>query len=740
MKLQNFPVSYSFQDLRQFLKSTDFSKAIILGIAITLPIVLAVYLNRLEIGIPIALGALLSSPSDVNGSLRHKRYGILLSALLAVLASILGGYLPFKNLILLPVLGLLTFVISYLSVYGFRASLIAFSGLFALVLSFAQISNALEIYERALLIGVGGLWYLLLTFIWHRINPKGQTDQFLSQTLELTSRYVKTRAKLLAEAENRDDDFKTLLQIQTDLNIQHETLRDILISSRRTSGNSNFERRRLLVLIQLVDILELAMANPVDYVKMDSLLREHPQQVKAFQELILTMAERLKELSDIIINRHPISHDLRLDLSLKSIHSNLKNWKPSARGTGEDLLILQNLYDYQEKQVQKIKKIQSLLLDDNLKEFQFAEKHEASRFVESQDFDIKILWDNLSLKSAIFKHSLRLALIFMIGFAVGNYFSLQNSYWILLTIIVIMRPNYGLTKTRSKQRTIGTLIGAGIAIGIVLLTQNMIVYSVLAVVTLVLAFAMVQKNYKTSAVFVTLSVVFVYALLQPNVLNVIQYRVLDTLIGAGLATFGNLLLWPSWEYLGIKLVIAESLAANKKYLSEISYLYQKKGSAPTSYKLSRKSAFLALGELNSSFQRMTQEPKSQQKNLENIYELVVLNHSFLSSLASMGTYIQTHSTTKASIKFKELVNEIMLNMDKSLELLNDKEVILNNQFSVQQKAEEYFVKKISEIKKMPLLDENVGYLQEAQVIVEQLKWLWNFSEKIKHKIAETTFN
>ncbi len=43
----------------------------------------------------------------------------------------------------------------------------------------------------------------------------------------------------------------------------------------------------------------------------------------------------------------------------------------------------------------------------------------------------------------------------------------QNPYWIILTIIVIMRPSYGLTKTRTKDRIIGTLIGAVLASGLV---------------------------------------------------------------------------------------------------------------------------------------------------------------------------------------------------------------------------------------------------------------------------------
>jgi hypothetical protein len=61
-------------------------------------------------------------------------------------------------------------------------------------------------------------------------------------------------------------------------------------------------------------------------------------------------------------------------------------------------------------------------------------------------------------------------------------------------VIVIMRPSYGLTK--KDERSYHRHTGAAIAVGIVLLTQNVVVYAVLAFVSLVFAFALIQQNYK----------------------------------------------------------------------------------------------------------------------------------------------------------------------------------------------------------------------------------------------------
>ncbi|MCF4101668.1 FUSC family protein [Gillisia sp. M10.2A] len=739
-----------FQDLLLFLKSTDFSKAFILGMAITIPITVGVYYNYFEVGLALALGALLSSPSDVTGSFRHKKIGVLLSALLACSASILGGYLAFDTWIFLPILGVVMFAISYLSVYGFRASLISFSGLFAMVLSMANISNVLEIHERALLIGLGGVWYLLLAILLQKLNPRGQTEQFLAYTLDLTSKYLHTRGQLLEPSSNREVLQKRLLDIQSDLNEKHETLRDILISSRKASGNSNYERKRLLIFIQLVDILELAMANPVDYSTMDTLLKNNPNQIKAFQELIFGMSQRLEKISEVILTNSNLASNNRLENYLSAAKESLNNYK-KLPGTysSEAYLMLQNIYDYQEQQVQKINKIEGLLSSKDIGNLRLLKNHEAIRFINPQEYDLKILIENFSFKSSIFKHSLRLAVVVMLGYALGAYFSVQNAYWILLTIIVIMRPNYGLTKTRSKQRMYGTLIGAAIATGIVLLTHNLIIYGVLAILSLVLAFSMVQKNYKTSATFITLSVVFVYALLKPNVFNVIQFRVLDTLIGAGLATLGNLVLWPSWEFLSIRTVIGDCIKSNASYLQEIIQFYDKKGQVPTSYKIARKEAFLSTGNLSSAFQRMTQEPKSKQKELDNIYELVVLNHSFLSSLASMGTYIQNHPTTEASTHFRTFAHTIDQNLKKAIASLEDNRLLeVQVESNEMQEAASFFDNKYRELinfsesnqQKIKDNQEVNAELQEAQLIIEQLRWLFSLSQKMIKRIKQIDFN
>ncbi|MGW8123519.1 FUSC family membrane protein [Roseivirga echinicomitans] len=718
------------------MKSTSFSRAILVGIAVTLPIVIGLQLGYFEIGLALCFGAFWSSPSDISGSFQHKKIAILISAAMVMIVSFIGGYMHNEAWLTLPVLGLLSFAISFISVFGFRASLISFSGLLALVLSFAHDLEQLEIYQYALLIGVGGLWYLLLAKLWHLINPKAETEELLSKTYMLTAEFIETRGKLVGPHQDREKLQSKLLKLQSQLTENHESLREILILSRRASGWSNYQDKRILVFVQLIEMLETAVANPVNYDRMDSLFNDHPKYIKIFQDLIFEMALQLRMISEAGSEKN----NLPKNDNLKQCFERVRNEIALLRETQNfEYLIFKNWFDYQEKQLKKLKRIKWLLDDPNIMEIDFIDRKAAKRFVAPQDYDPKLLLRNLSFKSTIFRHSLRLAVAVMVGYALGLLFPFQNPYWILLTIVVIMRPSYGLTKSRAKDRIIGTLIGGVIAYGMVFLIQDVYVYGALGVASLVVAISLIQKNSKTSAIFVTLSVVFIFAILSPDVLSVIKFRIIDTVVGAGLSYMAMLWIWPTWESVEIKVSIEKSVKANQLFLENIVEFYQKKGDVPTAYNLARKEAFLETSNLNSAFQRMAQEPKTKQKGAETIYELVVLNHTFLASLASLSTFIQHHETTEASEQFKNATGIIKNNLEVVLECLSNK---TSNVSKATAENDSLFEAQLpifgpteihnsTPIKKLTIHD-----FQEAHLVWEQLQWLYSISGKML-KLAAT---
>ncbi|SHI50128.1 Uncharacterized membrane protein YccC [Mesonia phycicola] len=733
----------------RYVSGTDFSRGLILAISIVSVVSAGYYLNMMPIGVGMAIGSFLVAPGDVPGNFRHRLLGMLSAVFLGVSVTIIGGLLNFNFWLELPIFFVVFFSVAFISVYGFRASLVTFTGLIASVLSFSSLGGD-DIFLHALYIALGGLWYIILSSIYLLLRPEKHTEVLLGETASLTGKFLSIRAKL-AEDVDREQYLTEQFNLQISINELHENLREALLSSRQKSGRSNSSRRQILIFIELVDILELGIAHPVNFQKVDELNKEFPELIVALKKLILEMGRRLNHISEVFIDGNRLTITNKTAQLIKEVEQLIETYKkteeyPQSRPT---VLLMRNLLDFEKKQHQKILSIERVLGNIKQRDAVNVKLKRPDQFLTPTDYSFKILAENFSLSSTIFRHSLRLAILMVLGLILGHVFDLQNSYWILLTVVVIMRPNYGLTKERTKKRIIGTLIGGVVAIGIVLLVNDPYIYIILAVISLITAFSMLQKNYVGAAAFITLNVVFLYALLQPNALNVIQYRVLDTLVGAGLAFLGNKFILPTWEHIAIENTLANVIEKNINYLKEIEQFYNKKGRLTNAYKLARKEAFLAMGNLSAAFQRTSQEPKSKQKEYSHLYRYTVLNYTFLSSLASLGSFIRSHKTTEASVYFESYIAHILENLNDTLTQLNkspekikakdkslsDVDKYLNKQYS---KLDHLRNKELEEGKEEISLPLRVQ-MQEAQLISEQLKWLHQVSLNLKNVNSKATY-
>lgn len=738
-KIQN-----NIKTIELFLKGSAFYRGIVLTISVVIPLLFLYSIDLFIYAPPIVLGAFLNAPSDVPGSLKRKIYGILISILLTALVTFIIFLVKPIFTILLIVIAVLSFLISMLSVYGFRASLISFSGLLAIVLSLAVSKPDIQaILIHVGLLVVGGLWYLAVSLLAGLLMPKKDDDQLLSDTLLLTGKYLKIRAKLLSKPHKREKFSKKALIVQTQISEKHETLRELLLEGRKRSGRSHSHERRLLIFISSVDIFELALANTLDYSKIDSLFGVKKQHLQAFKKMNKVMGNHLITLSELLLKKGQLPDDSILNTTLDETLEAIQNYKneiqlPKAR---EGAITLRNLNEYQKHLLEEIKAIRRVLGKVKSSSTVLLKDQDSQQFLTLQEYRFNIILQNFSLKSLMFRHALRISIAIVFGFAIGSLLGVKNAYWIALTIIVIMRPNYGLTKERSKNRIIGTLIGAVIATAIVVITKNTTVYMVLAVISLTFAFSLIQQSYKAGAAFITLNIVFVYALMDPNAFAVIQYRVIDTVFGAGIAVLANYVLFPSWEYRNLDSVILEVIEANNNYLQATKKLYHNKEENNLVYKVSRKKAFLAMSNLNAAFQRLTQDPKSKQKESVLIYDIVTLNHTILSGIASIGSYTANNKTTKPSEEFDVLIAGISNSLKNTASLLIKNEVQKIYKSKSVQLAQEKLIANYDNLSQARDKDIEAGnieidsdfllHLREAHLITNQLIWLKTLSSNLR---------
>ncbi|MCL8006289.1 FUSC family protein [Gelidibacter japonicus] len=726
-----------------FLKGSDFYRGIRLTFSAITPLAVLYLLGYFEYAPAIAMGAFLNAPGDIPGSLKRKVNAILISTVLTMLitATILfcKPYLP----LVIVALAVFSFFVSFISVYGFRASMVSLSGLLAMVLAFAvQKETPFEILSHVLLIGCGGLWYLLISYLFRKLSPKKDEIQFLSDSMSLIGEYLKLRARLLTKKTERQELIQQAFVLQSQINEKHETLRELLLLERKRSGRSHYDEKHLLIFISSVNIFEIIEAKHLDYNEIDRLFSDR-KYLKAFKNLNNVMGNHLITLSELLIKNDKIPENNFLIDALSEAKNAISLYVediklPKAR---EGALALRNHYDYQEQLLEEIRAIRRVMANVKDASKVSLKRHYTSQFLTLQEYRLNVIVQNFSFDSTLFRHALRFTVAIIFAFILGTLLDIRNTYWILLTIIVIMRPNYGLTKERSKDRIIGTLIGATIAIGIVLLTQNVIIYGILAIISLTLAFSLIQQNFKSAAAFITINIIFVYSLITPDAFQVIQYRVMDTIIGAGIAVIANYTIWPSWEALNLKNVLVDALNKNRKYLLATQELYYDKNKNELPYKLARKEAFLAISNLNAAFQRLTQDPKSKQKEFQLIYDMVTLNQTMVSAIASIGSFIINHQTTPASKEFDAIVRRIANTLEASCSILNEVNADCETMTIDIEEAQEKLMETYHNLSRMrdenlqndftELDRESLHNLQEAYLIANQLIWLKTLSDNLR---------
>jgi uncharacterized membrane protein YccC len=180
-----------------------------------------------------------------------------------------------------------------------------------------------------------------------------------------------------------------------------------------------------------------------------------------------------------------------------------------------------------------------------------------------------ILLANVTLRSSAFRHALRLAATTAAGVALYRALDLPHGYWVPVTVLFVLRPDFGSTFTRGLQRYIGT------AAGVVLATLAVAAfhpgpYALAALVTVfaVGVFAFLLANYALFTLSVTAFIVFLVSFGGTPEYVAALNRLVASVIGATLA-LGFYALWPTWERSTLPATTAELIEADHAFLRAV---------------------------------------------------------------------------------------------------------------------------------------------------------------------------
>jgi uncharacterized membrane protein YccC len=177
---------------------------------------------------------------------------------------------------------------------------------------------------------------------------------------------------------------------------------------------------------------------------------------------------------------------------------------------------------------------------------------------------------NLTLRSVMFRHALRLSLVVTLDVILMYLFGKQfthytHGYWLAMTSIIVLQPYTGETVRKSAQRVLGTVAGAVLAAVLASAIHSEWALLIVIAVGAALSVALYAVDYAWYCFFLTPTIVL---LTLPHLLDwrFAAVRMGMTGLGALIAVAAMLLLWPERESLQLPGLLARGAAADAGYL------------------------------------------------------------------------------------------------------------------------------------------------------------------------------
>ena len=713
---QAYLMKINTREIKSFFYSQYFSDGLRTTVGILLPSLALAYFDHFDFGLSLSLGALCVAVIDTPGPLVHKRNGMAIGNICVFLVAVITGFARLNVYTLALEITVLSFLFSMLTVYGNRAALVGTSALLVMILMMDKAEKPNEVSGYSAIIVGGGIWYMLFSMAFFRIRPYRAAQQTLGENITDIANFLRIKADFYLPGTNIDENYHKLVSQQIKVSQHQDAVREILFKSRvMVKESTKASRILVLTFIDLVDVFEQIMVTHYDY----AYIRGKFADTGILTEIAGILHEMAAELDDIaymVLSNTRTRQARQFNAALEQLKIRIDALRPTDHAPSNLALkkILINLRDLNER-IKSINDYFSSASPITIPENTLS-GDEYAKFVSHQDFAPHIFFDNLTLTSATFKHALRVSLVCLIGFITAKFISIgHHGYWVLLTIIVILKPGFSLSKQRNYQRLIGTIAGGVIGIAILFLIPDPTIQFILLLIFMLGTYSFTRLNYVVSVIFTTPYVLILFKFLGVGVL--VKERIVDTIIGSTIAFIASYVLFPSWEFEQIQQNLADVIHANLNYLVKIAGSISGKPVSIIEYKLARKDVFVKSANLSAAFERMTSEPKSKQKQIKEVHKFVVLNHILSSYIATIASGISAkplQPTTSENIKL----------LKRSIAVLNDTSQELNGQSIV-----------TSKILQLPTDSERESASPDDHLLKEQLGFINKISTDIG-KVAE----
>jgi uncharacterized membrane protein YccC len=620
-------------------------------------------------GLVATFGALCVAFIDQPGAHENRRWEMLGGTLLSTLTVAVTGLASNHPWLLwLAVIGQ-CFGYSMLSVYGKKGGQIGFACLLLMTVTMHEALSTDQVWLHTLTSLGGGLFYTIFSYSLSRAMNLREKEQALSVALFATSDYVAQRADMYNSDHDLDESYRKLIASQSNMTDKQQAARDMVLRGITGKITPNQPKRMMLwnLFVDTIEILDTLVATRTDY----SLLRTK----LADSDILIFMRDALYKMSidldrialaiareRIATPRNSVKAELRaLEFEIDQMERNgYARQEPDVyhlcieilrrlRHSANTVQRMINLTDMSKN----TEAIQPTVLDQSL-----------SQFLSREKYRVGMITSNLRLDSPICRYALRVTLAAACAMALWTLVPAlaPQGYWILLTVLIIMKPGFALTRQRNGWRLFGTLMGCVVALGALYSTDNNTWLFGAMVLSTIIGGSLLQLNYMMASVFNTNAVLLAFHFVDPSATTIISDRAIDTLIGS-VISFACSYFLPWWEAQFMPSLSRAALNANREYLRAglhyVDALQANKKDpqnsdihrAEVAWRLARKNVYVALGNFAEAFYRMMLEPRTRQWHVVEFNNLMIQTHMLASQINAVMHVLTTSAQANPIVTY-----------------------------------------------------------------------------------------
>ena len=242
----------------------------------------------------------------------------------------------------------------------------------------------------------------------------------------------------------------------------------------------------------------------------------------------------------------------------------------------------------------------------------------------------------------------RATVLQVLGVALFRSLDIERGYWLPLTTLVVLQPEYGATRTRAGQRVLGTIAGGLLASLLLWLRLPPGVLLAAMAATMFFFGFWLKRNYTIAVFFITLFVVLITEISSRVTFVFTLERLGATLAGGLLALLTAQLFWPVWEHTRFPGLLAGALRANRSLLQIVADRLAAGGAYDEGVVAAKRAAESANHLAFASLQRMSGDPKDQQAGIAEAAALANGNQRLTRAITVVALHLERGAPLRRS--------------------------------------------------------------------------------------------